>query len=276
MKTQWEFWFESRDLLFPHERVFEGRGSPPGEPEIVFEVRLVPDREAKPPDVDDAGRVLITLPGRPAENEEFAYHLVHRLAQQISFPHGHVKILGGMVTATRIAETADEQIEIGDKPHVVKVRLEEVPRYKPEFDASTITQAQIEAGDAALLLQFNSAKQLSGPVERFLGFFKVLEKAYATKRDANLLVSLRASDELFQLARTVLHLKADGAALSREKFDELLKTWVRIRDNCAHLRNKTGYSPGDTRLITEVEPHLGLVRAISQECVARRIRSEPR
>jgi hypothetical protein len=278
MKTKWEFHFESDGIVFNKEHRFRGRA---GDQEhdgqagdgTDFEVELFPDRGPRSSGADDAGRFVVTLPGRPEENEGLACAIVLRLAEQIAFPHARLRILAGMVVATRIPETEEETNEVGDTPHLVKLQFEEVPVH-PEFDPKQLTGA---SGPSLrylpLLQQFNIAKQLESLTERFLGLFKVLEKAYADDRGVNLLKALQSSDELWELAQAVLTERGTTRPVAdRQRFNQLLKKLVNIRGNCAHLRGRTGYSPGEPRVRTELEPHLELVAALAQACVDRHLR----
>jgi hypothetical protein len=216
--------------------------------------------------------LLITLPATPEETEPLADVIVVRVAEWIGFPHARLKVFGGLIVATRIPENADEAREVGDGLCFVKLQMQEVPIH-PKFDPKQHTQGTSSGQHILLLQQFNSAKQLESVVEQYLGLFKVLEKAYARGRGGNLLRALQGSEDLWELAQSTL-IKYDSGmpAGDRNWFNSLLATLIRICDNCAHLRGRTGYTPGDPRIRSEVEPRLVLVAALAQACVERHLR----
>lgn len=273
MKTQWEFYFEAKGIIFQKEYSFVGRATPKcadvghAKP-VEFQLRLVPDNELMTPSIDDAGRILITLPGTPDATESLTQEILFGAKEQIEFPHAQITVLGGLILAKKIAENEQEEKEIGDHPYSGRLEFEEMPRYHPEFDPGRLTGMRAATDYLPVLAQYNLAKLLQSPVDRFLGFFKVLEKAHAPGRGGNLLKALRANDALWNLARKVVFESASKKYLTnRNRFNELLKKLVRVRDNCAHLRGQTGYSPGDPRIRTEVEPYLEMVSALALAAV---------
>lgn len=269
MKTLWEFRFQASGMVFNRERKFTAHGHFDGDQEIELSVLISPDREVKHPQADDAGKISVTLPGRPEENKNMASAIVHQIARQISFPDGRITVLGGLVTALRIAENEAEEKGIEGHPYLVELRFTEVP-ILPEFDPKRLSRVKADSRGVLLLDQFNSAKELDNPVDQFLGMFKVIEKAYSGRR-GKLLRQLKQSDELFLVVRDVLRTEKGQGQINRLEFAKLLATLVKIRDNCAHLRGKTGYAPGDLRTKTELEPYLPLVRALAQRCVESQI-----
>ncbi len=119
-----------------------------------------------------------------------------------------------------------------------------------------------EAGELINLL--NIASLTNNPVEYYSSVFRAFEKAFANERGTNLLRSLKSNELLYNLARSNVRPPEDSSenSLSRNGYDELLRTLVRIRDNCAHLRGRTGYPPGDRRLLSEVQPYAEVVEAL--------------
>jgi len=273
MKTTWTFHFTAKGVHFPVTRTFRARATPSNGPEVVFEVDVIPTKEERRPDVDAFGDVAVTLPGRPEETEQLAYQAVDQIAEQVSFPNGSVRIEGGLVTATKIPETEEEKSEIGDKPHLVKVAFQEVPRFMPTFDPAQLTQATRDPQAMDLVKQFNRAKEVHPVVERFLAFFKVLEKAYASGPERKLLASLKRNSAFITLLAEVVvdRSGATESPLNQQQRDEFLRNLVKVRDNCAHLRKKTGYAPSDRRIQTEVEPLLDIVEVLARECINRHL-----
>lgn len=269
MKTQWEFRIETRGLVLGQDRDFIGTAQPKNSKPVSIEVKVIRDSDAKSPAADDAGKVLMRIPGTPEDTEAIAYSAVHQLTERMAFPHGDIQVLGGLVVATKLPETDQEAEEIGDKRHVVRLSFEEF-RGHPPVDGARLSGPALSAETSSLLRQFNSAKGLDNPVDRYVGLFKVLEKAFASKRGVSLLKDLQASDSFFALGAEVLHRSSDPEApLERRDFDDLLAKLVRIRDNCAHLRGKTGYAPGDPAVSREVEPYADLLGALARRHLER-------
>jgi hypothetical protein len=172
---------------------------------------------------------------------------------------------------TRIPETPDEEVEVGDGPHFANLFLEEYVS-PPTFDPSSFSTKEGSGQFDVLLRQFNSAKESKLIVDKFLGYFKVLEKAYAHGRGGNLFAVLRQSDNLFSVVREVIcSPSSENDPMSHQEFQTFIKDLIRIRDNCAHLREKTGYSPNDPRIQTEVAPLVDVLGIIAQKVVERHL-----
>jgi hypothetical protein len=237
---------------------------------IVFEVDINVSTDKIRKDADGEGEFVVTISGRPEETEELAHFTVHRLSEQISFPHGHVQVHGGFIEATRIPESAEEEAEVGDKPHLMKLSFTEAPRFMPSFDPAQLTRSTTDPQAFELLKQFNTAKAVRSEVERFVALFKVLEKAYASGSEKNLLLGLKRNSAFIQLVSdVVIRHGPTEEPLDPPELNRFLRKLVRVRDNCAHLRRKTGYAPGDPRIATEVRPLLEIVETLATECVRR-------
>ena len=273
MKTRWTFHFTSKGVQFPIGRSFRATATATDGTVIVLEIEINPAPGEIPPDSDGAGEFVLVVPGRPEENEQLAYHTVDRLAQQIGFPVGHVKVLGGFVTATRIPETPEEEREIGDARHLVKLAFEEMPRFMPSFDPAQVTRASADPGAMELLRQFNIAREVQPYVERFLAHFKVLEKAYGSGPEMDLSLALRRNGAFMQLVAEVVTVRSHATEESTAPsgINPFVQKLIQARNNCAHLRKKTGYSPSDPRIATEVRPLLKVVEALARECVFRHV-----
>ncbi len=244
--------------------------NPPEKLDIPYKLQIVPDVRCKRPGPDVTGKLLITISGQPEETEEFAHFVAERAKAQLCFPDGRMEILGGMIMGKRLPETPKEEEEIGDRPYYVRMHLEEVG-HVPVFDPKRISALRGDHDFGSLLEQYYAAKQLKTPIDRFLGFFKVLERAYAGGRSGNLLRALQGSDDFYILVRSVKKpSKSDKDAIDRQEFNTLLRQLIRVRGNCAHLRGKSGYYPGDPRIQTEVEPNVPLLEALAERCIESR------
>jgi hypothetical protein len=94
-----------------------------------------------------------------------------------------------------------------------------------------------------VLRQFNQARSARALVDQFLGFFKTLELLYCGHvRGSDSLPCLRDNVELLRIAQAELT-SADGnqdRQMTPADFDALLRNLVRVRGNCAHLRERFG------------------------------------
>ena len=269
MKTKWQFKFRSWGITFPKEHRFVGAIGANDEQSVSkeFEFRIIPKSNQKVGDADDAGEFHLTLPGEPDETEQLAHLIVGRVKEQIAFPDSRVEIFGGFITAEKMPDTSQEAEQIGDQRHWIRLSMIE---YRPPtiFDPSRLTDLEIPKNFGVLLQLFNEAKKIEKPVEKFLAFFKILENAYADGRGTRLSQSLVGNDQLFNTFATLIKPAPPGhTSFDRKEFRSLIHKLIRIRDNCAHLRGKTGYLPNDVRIRNEVEPHLGLLIVIAEKII---------
>jgi hypothetical protein len=270
LKTRWEFQFVAHNIVFERDHLFRGQTNIKGN-DLDFELHLVPDFRSSAP---VRGQILVTMPGAPEDHEEVVHYVVRQACAQISFPHGRVEVRGGFISAERLPETPEEQKQVGDKPHLVRIRLREIQR-NPAFDPMQLSMWRPDSRAAELLHQFNEARKKEDPIDSFLGFFKVIEKAYADQRGVGRLPALIQSRDLLEAFNIVTDNK-DGSKRSVDPntFEGVMRDLVRIRDNCAHLRGKTGYRPFDPRVATEVEPQLPVLAQLARHAVeARCLRS---
>lgn len=272
MKTRWELHFQAWGVHLGRSRRFvcRSKAQHPGiqmQGPSEYEVLVLLD--AKPLDgADESGRLLVTAQGQPEETEPAVCFVPEEIRERLCFPEGRMKLLGGFLHAERIPETPEEEAAVAENRHFVRLTIEE-SSLEPRFDIGQFPALKLSTEHGALLRQFNAAKALEAPPERFIAMFKVLEKAYAGRR-GDLLGALQGSEALYLLAAEIVGPVGPGAGdLTREAFNRILATLVRIRDNCAHLRGKTGYSPGDPRIRGEVEPYLGLVENLARRCIER-------
>lgn len=278
MKTRWEFRFETWDVVVGRPIRLAGRiqGRDRGAPvasTVPVEVTVLPDLETPHPGADSAGRMEITLSGRPEDTKEHAHIVALQMKEKMCFPHGRMRFRGGVLLAERLPETPEERNEIGDHPHWVELAVEEVPDL-PSIDPERLTRVHLDRFVGPLLQQFNEAKGLIGPVERFLAFFKIVEAAFAKGRGRKLLQALKQSDELFEIGQGILQdLGAEKTRLDRIAFGRFLQNLVRVRDNCAHLRGNTGYRSDDPRLYSEVLPLVPFLVRCGEQFLSRRFQA---
>jgi hypothetical protein len=241
---------------------------------LPFDLQLLPDLDHKVVGQDTTGKMVITLSGCPEDTEEIACIVAAQVQDQIRFTNGRFEIRGGLIAGKRIPETPEEQEKIGDGIYFVRAAIEEVGDI-PAFDPKRLSTLRVHPERGPLLRFFNAAKQLEDPVGRYLGLFKVLEKAYADSRGGNLFRALVENNEFFDLAIAVIRPSSpDKNAIDKQDYVALLRDLIRIRDNCAHLRGKTGYAPGDPRIHTEVEPYLPLLEEFAMRCITNEFGTE--
>ncbi len=282
MKSRWKFPFESAGVHFEKTHRFNVRatsssGDAPADVVSAIQTALV-EIEPNPKPTARAGTqhgwLLITLAGTPEATEELAYWMASNVGEHITSHHGaQFHVTSGLVAAERIAETAEEAELIGDKPHHVKVSFQEAAEPKP-FDPTALTTVKMGPETERVLRQFNQARSARALVDQFLGFFKTLELLYCGHvRGSDSLPCLRDSVELRTIAQAEL-ISADGnrdRQMTPADFDALLRDLVRVRGNCAHLRERSGYAPGDPRVSSDVAPLVPIMEALAAAGIRRRL-----
>jgi hypothetical protein len=274
MRTCWEIHFEVRNVFLQRDQRFVWQFKPLQTidatlPTEKFELLVVLDKEHRtqgPDGPDEAGRLLITVPGRPEHTEDLAAFLANELRERLSFPAGRMVLHWGFLQAERLPETSEEEAEIGDRPYWLRLTIKEEPATL-SLRARQFPALNCPVQHATILRQFNAAREVGTPVERYLSFFKILERVYAAG-GSNLLNAFRKNDALFRLVvDTLSDANPKTPPLTRPTYNDLLRKMVRTRHNCAHLKGKTGYSPGDPRIATEIQPLLGLVEELARRCI---------
>jgi hypothetical protein len=268
MKTEWKLDFKAYGITFPKRSRFTGNLLPPYEadPRIDFTLEILSDREKTDLKSDATGQFVITLPGSAEDSEPFMFIALTQIKAKLEFPDRRIEIDGGGVFYKIITETAAEEEAVGDAIYGYNLRLVEEPVQLPHFDPQQLVQS-LPAQELAIMAQFNQASQ-ANPIDKFLGFFKILEKVYADTRGCDVLRTMKANNQLWKLAERTLKVRNEGG-FSRDDFNELLTCIYRTRDQCAHLRGRTGFLPGDSRIVQVVEPHLNLVRALAERTISR-------
>jgi hypothetical protein len=235
-------------------------------------VAIEPDSDSAAGPGKQRGYILVTVRGTPEATEGVAYRMVESISERITFHHScQFRIHYGLVGAERLPDDAQEAAAIGEARHYVTASFEEVEDPKP-FDPASLTQLHIRSGSERILRQFNAARAASAIVDRFLGYFRALELIFCGHiRGSDSLHCLRESAELLDIAQEQL-LPSTGdldRKMTAHDFSALVADLVRVRGNCAHLRRRSGYAPGDSRLRSEVEPLVSIAEALAAEAVRR-------
>lgn len=243
-------------------------------PPEEFEFLVLPKHDQKPPGADDAGEIHITLSGTPEETKSKAYLIAAQVKEQMTFPSGRIQIHGGMIVGTKIPETPEEVAETGDKLHWVTLQFEEA-RKPDEFDPSRLTSTTLPPDLGILIEQFNAAKMLEQPVEAYLALFKIVEKAFADGRTKGLSRALLSNQRFTDLLSEIAIIdNPDSPDAVKAQHKKIVAQYLRVRDNCAHLRGRTGYLPHDRRIETELVPCLNFLRVFVHEFLTRRLNQE--
>jgi hypothetical protein len=273
MKTEWWFRFETKGLFFQKEHKYIGTTNDAVSLDIFdtlqkisFDFRIVPEKESKHPSVDQSGTLYITIP-RPYDekSKSIAYTLAHMIAQRINFESCEFRILGGAFFGKRIAETPEEEKEVGDAPYFAELHIVEVEE-PYAFDSKSFADNSKAPLDTGLVSQYNESKKAHNPIDKFLGFFKILESRYTSTKQ-KLKECLENSEELFKIYRRIF--KFGSIEQARHSFTEFIGAIVHARHRCAHLKaNKSfGYVPVDPRIEIEVKPFLIPLEILTYEVI---------
>lgn len=264
MKTEWQFHFETRDFIFEKKHTFDGKtnalasfnGKPVNSEELPFVVRVSPDNSCKSTNAMQAGKLFITVPLSHEKSAPVIKDLAFFIAQRISFEYGSFNIQGGMIICKKIPETLEEEKEVGNKPYAIEVNLIEAIS-PPRFDSKNFENQSKKPLDMGLVAQHNTTKNTPNPVDKFLGFFKILEKQFPPKnKNQSLKKCLESNIKLFKIYKSIFGFKSPEEA--RNSFHSFIKSIVHARHRCAHLKaeNSFGYDPIDPKIKDEVEPFL--------------------
>lgn len=266
MKSEWEFTFEASDCHL--ERTHKYRLSSADAVEVGkkslrgFEclVELIPLDDEPPAGVEQLGTLRFTLPMPPEECEEFAYWIARVMLERIFFHSGvELRLHHGVVCSKRIAETPEEEEEIGDQPHFVTLRLREIIP-TPSLDLSgKIFGGPIHSG---LMAQYNETRRDISPTRKFLGFFRIIENcSYRGRKSGPLKATLRSHEGLRRYFSHTSH--------GDQTFDDFVDEIVDIRHRCAHLKldNNFGYLSTDPEVENRITPLLPIMDALAHVCV---------
>jgi hypothetical protein len=276
MKTEWHFYFETQDFIFEKEHKYNGIMTysdlnkdvyGKGSEAISFHMTLIPDKDCMNPAAEQTGSLFITLPLQVEAAAQIVKDLAFRIAQRISFESGEFNIIWGMVTCKSIPETPKEEKEIGDKIYSMELHIEEVigPR---AFDTRGFGENSRTSLDIRLVSQYNASKKSQNPIDKFIGFFRILESQVPAKnKKQSLRKQLQGNERLFKIyAKTF---KFESIENARDSFNKFIAATVCARHRCAHLKpnENFGYVPIDPRIKEEVEPLLSPLQALTRELI---------
>lgn len=269
MKTEWEYSFDTTDCRFEKVLNFSGQLNKNDESNTVihFSAKIVPEKDKKRDGFTQSGKLFINLPMPYDEAKPIAEYLAHHLSQEIAFQFGDFTLRGGLILGKNIPESEEEEKELGDAPYFAEVNLVEV-RDPVAFDSASFEDISHLPLDQHLLAQHLSARQSKSPIERFLGFFKILESEFSpSSKKETLRESLTNSDVLFQIFSASFQPR--GETDIRQSFSEFVDAVVHARHRCAHLRKNKGfgYSPIDSDVKTAVEPYIQPLDILTYETI---------
>jgi hypothetical protein len=266
MRTDWSFAFHAHDFRFAKVAHFvatirSSEDVPDPLAGMELQVRIEPDLERPHSRRDvQTGKLTISIPLPPEEAEDVVYAAAHNFGEQIAFRHGDFRVSYGFVTCKRIPETTEENAAIDDKPYTVKLQLEEVVA-PPLFDGSRLRAHGGDGLSLELQSQFNDAKRSESPIQKFLGYFRVLESlSYASGSRKPL---KRALAEYGLLRLNYNDVAAGG------QFEQFVEQLVETRHRCAHLKSESGfgYTPSDPEVRSSLVPQLQLVEELAYRCI---------
>jgi len=270
MKTEWTFYFDTKEFKF--DKVYDFTGTldknDAGKTIIHYKGRIVPDEDNPNNRMStQSGKLFINLPMSYDEAKPIAYYLAQHITQKISFEFGDFNLRGGLIFCQNIPETPEEQKEVGDAPHCADVSLVEA-RGPISFNPSCFDNISKLPLDNDLMSQHITARHSPSPIDKFLGFFKILESQFLPKsKKTTLRESLSQSDILLDIF-SMSFLPKEGKQL-HESFCDFVDSIVHARHRCAHLKksNKFGYSPIDPSVRTEVEPYIKPLEVLTYETI---------
>ncbi|GJL93573.1 hypothetical protein [Hyphococcus sp.] len=275
MRTEWHFYYELQDYAFARERKF--RGGPGVTDEGVvqipeFTLRIIPDPKPVFEGPSETGQLHIEMPGDSAETKQKAIFVAVSVSQKIEFDHGSMKVHSAFITGKHIPETDQEKQQVKDSPYFAEARLIEV-RPPETLPNNAIGALVANPKTSRLISTFNAARAARSPIDRFTGYFKVIEDIYSKSKSGSILNALKASQELFEIAYGTLRvMRGDQKVqVTRQEFNGILRDIVKARDNCSHLRTDIGLglAPNDTRVRVEVEPLVPVLEDLARGAIRR-------
>lgn len=275
MKTEWQFFFATKDLLFSKDHRFKGKttitnldNNRAGIPqELDLEVHIVPDKKSKDPAADSTDSIFITLPLPYEKAKLIIFTIVHHIADKITFESGEFNIRGGLILGKHIPEAPQEKKEIGEKLYFGEAQFEEVVG-PPVFDSTNFTEKSKKQLDIRLISQHNAAKRANTPIDKFLGFFKILESLLSPiKKGRPMKVYLKGNETLFNIFKNIFIYESEEQA--QISYSNFVDSIVCTRHKCAHLKanKKFGYVPADPDVQEAVAPYLGALERLTYEAI---------
>jgi hypothetical protein len=277
MRARWDFFIDCVGIRFERTHKYKAQMTEQhartfGLPNVAFEalIVIVPDDESKNPLIEQTGKLKITLPGNNEQTRNLAFWLAEKVAHQVTFAQGKVKINYGMVLGEHLPDTPEDESQINDTPFFGNVQLIEVLP-TPTFDGSSIKAVSSNP----LIQQFNDADHAKNPIDRYMGLFKILEDLYGpTSGKITLADALKSSRQLGGFAQQHLHMSENekDRALNQTDYFQLVDKLVKARHECAHLRSQKnfGVTHGHPRVSAEIEPLIGPLRELAYYAIQNR------
>jgi hypothetical protein len=274
VKTRWQFFFECEDIRFERAHEFEAVVTSehavafglPAE-EFVARIKFEPDKESYVPTAEQTGQLHIIVPGNNEQTKALAFWLAVNAAEQISFSQGKIKIAYGLILGEHLPDSRDEEEQLGEARYFAEAHLVEA-RPPRVFDGDKLQRVSTNP----LMGQFNRANSAQNPIDRYLGLFRIIEALYgATNKRSTLAKTLKASDELFRIAKKHIYITQGGESeeLKLDDYHRIIDKLVKTRHECAHLVNKDnfGITHVDSRVKKEVEPLANMIKNVVYEAV---------
>ena len=275
MKTKWQYFFETNDFIFEKEHKFIGsiprnavtNIAEETEEKIDFEMDIVPDKKRVHQNSKQTGILFITIPYNYEEGREVINTFLYLLTQMISFDFGEIRVNGGMIMCERLPETPEEREQVGDAPYAVAINFVEAPTTR-KFDPKKFTDRSNLALDIRLVAQHNESRKSQNEIEKFLGFFKILESQFPPQhKKQSLQQCLETNNKLYMVyAKAFKFASEEKAAIS---FKEFIKSIVHARHRCAHLKidKNFGYLPADPKIKEEIVSFLLQLEILTYETI---------
>lgn len=270
MKTKWKFAFETTDFIFAEQHKFQGtvpRGSVSSSSHdadrpIEFNLSIEPDNQRRNGSVEQTGILYITIPFNYEEGKEIIKGLAYQIVQRISFDFGIMSLKSGMIICERLPETPEERKLVGEDIFAAEISLVEVAE-RMVFDPRKMTAQSRLSMDSRLVAQYNGAKESINPVDRFLGFFKIIETLFGPPKTPGFLKDVLLENKVFYDLFTKVS-KFESVEQCDKDFRIFVSSIVEGRNKCAHMRlqKNFGYWASDPRIKEEIEPlirKLGIV-----------------
>lgn len=237
------------------------------EENIDFEMSIEPDKEPTNKNSKQTGSIYITIPYNFDTGKELINAFAFLLTQKISFDFGEMKVHTGMIMCEHLPETPEEKEQLGDRPYSAIVNLVEVVD-PPKFDPKIFAERSNRAMDLKLVAQYNESRRSQNQIEKFLGFFKILESQFPPQnKKQTLQQSLETNDRLFKIYSKTFEFDSEQHA--ENAFKEFVKAIVHVRHRCAHLKTykNYGYLPADPKTKQEIEPLLTRLEILTYETI---------
>lgn len=198
MKTEWEFKYNAYGFTFTKEHKFNGEITElncfkplEGYPQtIYFDFRIIPENKTNHDHTKESGSIFITIPFTQEKAKPIINHLLIELNERINYQFGKFEIIGSIILGTHIPETPEEIELIGENKHFAELSFKKYIK-EPEFEPDKFIELMSSPYDVDIINLFNTSKQANHPIDKFLGYFKILENRYTdnTKSAKNSLLN---------------------------------------------------------------------------------------